>query len=540
MADTRKRARTGKAVSARKRAIAIASKINQRFPYSRYGRAYYLRGGADSLTMFGSSAKEATPTQKENRQDFGFYGRGKYGLKRAHKFSKSSLGKKLIRTGVGMAARYAGVPVYTGSGLYTGSSTFSGRGMYNHLIEGGTQGAPPTYSSGSDEQGNLILSNVEFVRDVYGNGPGVNFQNTGIELNPGNSNSFPQLSAIAQNFEEYEFVQLLFLFESKISDQLGGSNGQVGSLIMFTDYGPNSKVKETKQQMLQGYGAQDSVITNNQTHGIECDPAKLHGDGHKFVRSRPVSTHENKVDFDLGLFQYAVYGTPSTLENQIIGQLRVAYTIKLKKQRIYTQLGWGIDKDQWVTNCAAKDSYDAMPMTTSPMLGAQYNSIGTVITQSREPDQQTQTTQKVKITFPASFSGPVEIVCKNALDQQENLTDASWNYMISHVDLSGNVTEINDLDVTPHPGIGTTVPHYFTSVGSTYGGIGIIHANIEMASSGVDNTIEIWFTMLRGSTTDPLVSGSITIARYNNWESNKVPTYVDADGDIVTPLTFEQ
>jgi hypothetical protein len=48
---------------------------------------------------------------------------------------------------------------------------------------------------------------------VYGNpdlGGGVieDFQNQSILLNPGLEASFPWLSQVAQNFEEYEFVQL--------------------------------------------------------------------------------------------------------------------------------------------------------------------------------------------------------------------------------------------------------------------------------------------------------------------------------------------
>lgn len=78
-----KRARTSSGYApggsfARRRAIAINAKINKKFPYSTYGRAYIRRGSPFSLQQFGDSYRAADATQRGNRHNFGFYGRGLY------------------------------------------------------------------------------------------------------------------------------------------------------------------------------------------------------------------------------------------------------------------------------------------------------------------------------------------------------------------------------------------------------------------------------------------------------------------------------
>jgi hypothetical protein len=93
--------------------------------------------------------------------------------------------------------------------MYTGSGAYS-----NDLVTSTTEaGSIPRFGTSSDETGALTVSHREYIRDVYGNpdlGGGVieDFQNQSILLNPGLEASFPWLSQVAQNFEEYEFVQL--------------------------------------------------------------------------------------------------------------------------------------------------------------------------------------------------------------------------------------------------------------------------------------------------------------------------------------------
>ena len=54
-----------------------------------------------------------------------------------------------------------------------------------------------------------------------------------VVINLGKAESFPWLSQIAANYEEYEIKLLVFCYKSKVSDKSTSSDGHVGSVIMF-------------------------------------------------------------------------------------------------------------------------------------------------------------------------------------------------------------------------------------------------------------------------------------------------------------------
>lgn len=448
-------------------------------------------------------------------------GRGKYSF---GKFRKSAAGRAIGKGAAIAAEAYTGLPIreLAGTGMYTGSGMYTGPPESNHLVEGGTDGAPPQFASGMDEEGALRVTHSEFVRDIYGNDTSVNFANQSLRLNPGLADTFPWLSQIACNYEEYELIQLMFYFESKISDQLGGTNGQVGSIIMFTDYGADSKVKTSKQQMLQGYGSQDSVVTKNAIHGIECDPAKIHGDGHKYIRVRPLEDNQALTDYDLGIFQLAVSGTPDTLANEIIGQLYVSYTVLLRKPRLYSLLGLNIQKDEFI-NASDGDTNDKN-MFPFPVLTGDDNSIGCLFEQTEAPVAET-TNQKAKITFPASFSGAVEVIIAVEFDDDGAGSNANVQDLVSAIyvenNLTGNVTVLSDMYVR---GSSTSTdetddPIWYHQWCATTGGMARMHFQVEMAESGIDNSIELQFTDKQPNPANPTVRAQLTVQRYNNTRS---------------------
>lgn len=85
----------------------------------------------------------------------------------------------------------------------------------------------------------------------------------------------------------------MFCFKTRVGDNLTTTDGQVGTIMMFTDYNATDKPRKTKQDMLQAYGTTVAKITDADVqHGIECDPTKIKGDAHKFMRV-------GKIDQDL-------------------------------------------------------------------------------------------------------------------------------------------------------------------------------------------------------------------------------------------------
>lgn len=463
-------------------------------------------------------------------------GRGKY------KFGKHA--QKFLQGRVGTALRDRAVGFISGADSFGGSGMYTGRGSYvsNHLVNDAiAPGMPGSFISEDDEESALILSNTEYIKDIYGLDTTENFHLDALRLNPGLVETLPWASQIAANYEEYEFVQLLFHFESKISDQLGGTNGQVGSIIMFTDYGPDSKLKTSKNQMLQGYGSGDSLVTEDQVHGVECDPRKLHGDGHKFVRTRDPGS--SLIDYDLGIFQIAVTGTPDTLANQIIGQLSCTYTLKLRKKRLYTSLGYAIQRDEFVTSEVQRGIYDTFPMGSGlgKLLAKHTNSIGCKVEQVNDAHNSpgfnisNGDLQVIRITFPASFSGPVEIGMyiqgvDNSLTWDAstgsgnigagNLTNVTATNAITDYGyaVKGNIVRNLDMATSTFDATDNVANQPFWITQGTYanGAYFLAHLHVETADSGVDNWIQ--FPLQVASANVSVINGSLVISRYNSQE----------------------
>lgn len=296
-----------------------------------------------------------------------YTGRGNY-RKKVAKFAGRYGGAIMPASAVAStAARYTGNPMLASAinsyapsakraaGIIAGK--YKGRGSYasstesNILLKGSTTSSGvPSFTSLGDETGSLVITHTEYISDVFGLPSGVEFQNTSYNLNPGLNRMFPFLSQIAANFEEYEFVQMVVSYKPKLNPNITTLTGQLGSVILFTDYNPDDPKKDSKQQLIQGYGNTNGRVTDELLHFIECDPAKLKGDGHRFVRVRPPFTGSGRLmDYDHGKFQVAVSGTPSSLDNQSLGELYVSYAVKLLKPRIYTLYGLGLDTDYYQT-----------------------------------------------------------------------------------------------------------------------------------------------------------------------------------------------
>jgi hypothetical protein len=506
------------------------------------------RGTDDNLASVGASWATATAAQRNNRKTYGYYGRGKYGagafMRGARKAARGRIGRTvggmLRDEALSVADGYTGGAASAAYGAYSGRGMYTGSGMYsNHLVSGGggSSGSPPRFASEMDEEGALVITHREFVRDVYGNPALVNFQNSRLDINPGLSSTFPWLSQLAANYEEYEMNQLMFVYESKISENATSTDGQLGSVIMFTDYGADSKIKTSKQQMLQGYGAQDGLCTRDAVHGVECDPSKIHGDGHKYVRVRPLEASSSLNDYDLGIFQLAVSGTPNLngeqLANQIIGQLYVQYTCKLRKPRLYSKLGFNIQKDVF-TSIPDATALAANPTNLQEIIypgfvqSGDFNSIGTLLTLSYDAARADR--QDVLITFPAYYAGSIEIHLYVETDEDVSGT-TNWASLLDFdsngplpggIILQGNVQYINDIyPMGPDDQVG---PGPVISFAGLRGGMLTLHVAVEQADTGVDNTVRIQLDDRHNvGPSHPVVSSQIVVQAYNNYEVNGMP-----------------
>lgn len=166
-----------------------------------------------------------------------------------------------------------------------------------------------------------IVCHREYLGDITGTSL---FTNRQFPLNPGINDTFPWLSSVAQNYQEYRWHGLVFEFRSMVTDFVTG--GAPGTVIMATNYNADSTAYATKQAMENSEYAVSVKPTNNLMHFIECAPAETFSPI-KFIRTGPAPSGQDLRLYDQGIFQFASNGNPV----QLMGELWVSYCVEFLK-----------------------------------------------------------------------------------------------------------------------------------------------------------------------------------------------------------------
>ena len=346
----------------RKRAYAsrpkFGGKKGSRFYYSKYKpKSYYVQGSRANIKRMGRTWRSATKTQRTNRKRLGYYGRGSYTgkFRDAYNFVTSPSFVHGVQKGVGavadisaMAAPFiaeaSGVTLAPEAAAFAGAtnalSGYIGRGAYatrNGLISGGAD-TMPRMQHINDETGSLIVSHRERLMDVFAPSDS-GFHQDVFTVSPGIEKTFPWLSQIAANYEEYELMQCVFEYDGHSLVGINDALEVQGSLIMATQMNVKDKPFRDRHEMERFPHASKCAQHGSMVHGVECDPRKIQGDGHRYIRMGGLAKDEDARDFDHAKFTIGQYNTPTELAGKEIGQLFVYYTVKLMKPKISSGRG---------------------------------------------------------------------------------------------------------------------------------------------------------------------------------------------------------
>jgi len=272
-----------------------------RFYYSKYKpKSYYVQGSRANIKRMGKTWRSATKTQQMNRKRLGYYGRGSYS---------------------GAAAGYMGRGAYKSNGLISGSAS-----------------TMPRMQNINDETGSLMVTHRERLMDVFAPSDS-GFHQDVFTVSPGIEKTFPWLSQIAANYEEYEMMQCVFEYDGHSLVGINDTLEVQGSLIMATQMNVKDKAFRDRHEMERFPHASKCAQHGTMAHGVECDPRKIQGDGHRYIRIGGLAKDEDARDFDHAKFTIGQYNTPTELAGKEIGQLFVYYTVKLCKPKISSGRG---------------------------------------------------------------------------------------------------------------------------------------------------------------------------------------------------------
>lgn len=171
------------------------------------------------------------------------------------------------------------------------------------------------------------------------------FNNNVFPINPGLSDTFPWLSAIAQNYEQYRFNGLVFQFKSTSSDAIASTtNLGLGQVILATDYNADSTPFVNDLQMLGSFFCNSDKPSRDILHAVECAPSetaqKLY-----YCRSGDIPDGADARLYDLGIFQLATLNMGADYTG--MGQLWVSYDVTFSKAVMNNQLGFAINTDEF-------------------------------------------------------------------------------------------------------------------------------------------------------------------------------------------------
>lgn len=182
-----------------------------------------------------------------------------------------------------------------------------------------------------------IFVHREFLTDVIAadeeEGGPREFKINSYPINPGIDTTFPWLSQIAANYEQYKIHGMVFEFRSSYSDTVVGSetSGTLGSIIMATEYNSDRPVFQSKAEMENHEYSVSGRPADSFLHPIECankeSPFKV-----MYIRSHGENDEKSLTLTDLGRFSIASDGI--AVAGDKLGELWVTYHVEFLKPKM--------------------------------------------------------------------------------------------------------------------------------------------------------------------------------------------------------------
>lgn len=243
---------------------------------------------------------------------------------------RSAVKQSLIQGGSALG-RASGVPSGGVFGKEMGArlSKIIGSGDYesnvsaNDLIH--PRGMSPSMSFG-DTSDVIRVRRREFITDVLNSSVVGTFSNSVYPINAGVRNTFPYLSQVAANYEEYCINGLVFEFISSSSSLVTGT--ALGTVIAAMEYNSAAPAFANKYTMENSAHAISTRLDKNLMYGVECARG-ANAQNCYYTRSGesvlPLTTT------DLGQFQLAIAPSSAVPAGTVLGELWVTYDISLKR-----------------------------------------------------------------------------------------------------------------------------------------------------------------------------------------------------------------
>lgn len=300
-------------------------------PHTKSGRYYKIVNGKREYNPKYDQrivVRKAPSAYPKKRQMAVVKGRGDYTMNESDAFGKrygGYLGSK--------AGEMLGSLAQTAFGSITGLGDYK---VNKNIFLGGNLPQIMNESGG----GGTVIRFQEYLGDIRTAAIAGDFKIDSYNLNAADSYTFPWLSQIAANYEQYEFEGCLFQFKSTSADALNSTNTALGSVMLATQYDTLDIPFASKGEMLNYEFSTSCKPSENVIHMIECAPS-MSTLSTLYTLSGALPDNGDPRMYNLGKFNIATTGFQGTNVN--IGELHVTYQVRLLKPKLEVVLGGIID-----------------------------------------------------------------------------------------------------------------------------------------------------------------------------------------------------
>lgn len=334
----------------------------------------------------------------------------------------TDLGRMLLHGG-NMLGGLIGLPTIFGSGSYDIKQ--------NNLWT--AEGQVPFMHSANES---FTMRHREFITNV--SMAGATFTPRTFDINPGLATTFPYLSNIATNFQEYEFKGLVFEYKSTSSVALStGTNTAMGVVMMAVQYRTDAPAFTNKQQLLNTMWSVDTPPSSKALLPVECAPEE-NPFNVQYVRNETVTPGDPKL-YDLGQLVVATEGGQAGQTN-VVGELWVSYEVCLKKPIQF------VDPDLFGFFATMESYSDTRPLGDIPVTIVD-NTLGIVVDNVSSPNT---------ITWPAGTTGTFIVMLDwegTSVAGCSHPTLNNTNFIIG--------TTVHRTNTPAGPGVNTVVADWF-------------------------------------------------------------------------------
>lgn len=173
--------------------------------------------------------------------------------------------------------------------------------------------------------GNAVrVSHREFISDIVMTDL---FNNAYMRFAPTNQTMFPWLYSIAESFEQYKFLGIVFEFRSLAANAVTATVAGMGSLTLSTQYNVYEPVHFSKVQANNAQFATSCKPSESMFHPVECDP--LETPNLPLYIQHPLDIPGDQRFNEMGTLNIVTQGAPAAYGGA--GELWVTYDILLFK-----------------------------------------------------------------------------------------------------------------------------------------------------------------------------------------------------------------